>query len=536
MLNVIIKNGYIVDGSGQKGYTADIGVIDDRIIISPKLNLNSNRIINAEGFVVSPGFIDIHSHTDHLVYANQTCESKVTQGVTLEVSGNCGESAAPRGGYHCDEAMCDWGPDHGVIPDWQSMGEFLDKLELLPKTINFATYTGHGTLRGVVIGYDDRSPSTAELASMCTLLEESLQAGSFGLSTGLIYPPGCYANTVEIIALCKICKKYNGIYASHLRNEAFDLLNSVDEAISIGKSSGVSVQLSHHKACGNRARGLVNQSLIMIDKARHDGVDVWADQYPYNATCTSLSSLLPSWIHDGGVESMLSRLKDDYTRRQLKEYLKKESEPDGRIGDTGGWESILINHIFTPELSKYEGMNITEISKMYNKEPEDVMIDLLIKDNANTGIIHFTIDDNDIKTVMKHDSVLIGSDATARTKSGVLSSGKPHPRAFGTFPRILGKYVREEHLLSLEAAIAKMTGKTASRLKIVDRGFIRDGYFADLVIFDPDKINDKAGYLHPHQYSEGVEYVFVNGEIVYNNSQIANIAKTHPGRVIRRIN
>ncbi|MHB0997941.1 MAG: N-acyl-D-amino-acid deacylase family protein [Armatimonadota bacterium] len=534
MLDILIKNGFIVDGSGQSGYHAEIGIQGDRIAEIGELNSPAKRILDAEGLVISPGFIDIHSHTDHLVYVNQTCESKVTQGVTTEVSGNCGESAAPRGGLHCCEDLCDWGPDHGVVPTWSTMGEYLAKLDNLPKTINSATFVGHGTIRGIAMGYEDRKPTPDELAEMKRLVSESLEDGAFGISSGLVYPPGCYAETDELIELCRVAAEYNGIYSTHIRNENIYMIDAVDEAIRIGRESGASVQISHHKACGNRSKGKVKESLAMIDAARAEGLDIWADQYPYLASCTGLSSILPKWTHDGGTQALIQRLTDSDIRGKIKDELIASANPGEMIADTGGWESIVVNAVYTHNNRFFEGKSIAEIAVMMNKHPVDVVIDLLISEGGNVGIIHFMIDEDDVRTVMKHPNVLIGSDATTRSLTGRLSTGKPHPRAYGTFPMILRRYVREEKLLSLEEAVAKMTGRVAHRMGFIKRGFIKEGFFADITIFNPDTISDASTYENPGSYANGISYVLVNGQIVIDEGSLLNIKQCSPGRVIRR--
>ncbi|MHB1458790.1 MAG: N-acyl-D-amino-acid deacylase family protein [Armatimonadota bacterium] len=534
MLDILIKNGFIVDGSGLPGYVGDIGILGEQICIGNDLPCTAKRVLNADGLAVSPGFIDIHSHTDHLVFANPTCESKVTQGVTTEVSGNCGESAAPRGGLHCDESMCDWGPDHGVVPDWKSMGEFFDKLGSLPMSINFATYVGHGTIRGVVMGYDDRDPTTDEMASMRSLVRDAMDAGAFGLSSGLVYPPGCFSKTDELVALCKVVAEYNGIYSTHIRNEAAHLIDAVDEAIRIGAESGVSVQLAHHKACGMMAKGSVERTLEMIDDARRNGIDVWADQYPYSATCTGLSSILPHWAHDGGNDALMARLSDAGTSCKIRDYLITEATGSGRIADTGGWDSIVVNQIYGERNSIYEGFCIREIADTMHIHPADTVLKLLLEEKSNVGIIHFMIDEEDIRQVMRHPNILIGSDSTARSTTGVLSNGKPHPRAFGTFPRVLGKYSRNEQLLPLEESVSKMTGRTAERLGLRKRGFIRDGYFADLVIFNPSTIIDRADYSNPHRYADGIIHVMVNGNTVCEDGIVCEIRKSSTGKILRR--
>jgi N-acyl-D-amino-acid deacylase len=524
LFNLIIKNGTIVDGSGGAWYFGDVGIVGDRIAALGELGSAGERIIDADGLVVSPGFIDIHAHTDALALVNPSFESKVTQGVTTEVSGNCGASDAPRGGMREDA-----GDDEGILAgcgirtDWRTCSEFFTRLETVPMAINFATLIGHGSIRAVAMGYDSRKPSPDELDNMRRLTARAMEEGAFGLSSGLIYPPGCYADTDELVELAKVAAGYGGIYASHIRSEGDELLSAVEEAIRIGRDSGAQVQLSHHKATGRRNWGKVRESLALIDEARASGGRVLADQYPYTATSTGLGVLLPDWAHDGGQAALLARLRDSAQRERLRSALI-ESNVDG-------WDVTVIGFVSKERNLRFEGLNLLQIAEMTEKAPADVVLDLLLDEDGSVGIMRFVIDESDVSTVMRHPAIVVGSDATARSGIGPLSKGKPHPRSYGTFPRVLGKYVREDGVLSLEDAVAKMTGRSASILSLPDRGLLRLGWLADITIFDPDEIADTATYAIPHSPARGVKYVIVNGQVVVD---AACLTETRPGRVLKR--
>ena len=533
MYDIVIRNGLVVDGTGRPGFRADVGIISDRIATVGELDAPARRVLDVEGCAVSPGFIDVHSHTDELVMANPTCESKVTQGVTTEVSGNCGDSAAPRGGRQNLEESASWLADYGIELDWSTMSEFLHKLDRLPKSINFVTLVGHGIVRSAAMGYEDRKPTDRELGEMRRLVDQSMEAGAFGLSTGLIYPPSCYAQTEELIELCKVVARYKGIYATHMRNEGQGLLQAVDEAVRIGRQAGVGVQISHHKACGRKSWGKVKDSLAKIDEARSQGMDIWADQYPYVATATGLGTVLPKWAHDGGTSALLARLSDSEDRRKLREQLMTDSNC-GWIGDFGGWDSIVVTSVRQEKNRQCEGMSITQIARAAEKHPVDVVMDLVLEERGSVGMMHFVINEEDVATVMRHPAVIIGSDATARSTTGQLSKGKTHPRSYGTFARVFGKYVREDGILTLEEAVAKMTGRTAKRLSLVDRGVLAEGYFADITVFDPDSIADKATFAEPHRTASGIRYVLVNGGIVIDEGHLVEPGSCGPGRVLRR--
>lgn len=532
MFDLVIKNGLIVDGTGKPGFRADVGIMGDRIAQIGELDASGERILDAEDCVVAPGFIDMHSHTDASVIKNRTCESKLTQGVTTEVSGNCGYSSAPFGGKQNDaEEETEWLKEQGIADHWRTMGEFLDALDKVPMSINFVTFAGHATIRAFAMGYDDREPTDEELAEMRRLAAESVRDGAYGVSSGLIYPPACFAKTEELIELCQATAQYGSIYATHMRSEAEHLLEGVAEALRIGREGGVGVQISHHKACGAKNWGMVNQSLAMIDAARAEGVDVWADQYPYVATATTLGIMVPQWVHDGGRDAMLARLRDPDQRGKIREVMLREMTA-GYLADSGGWPTVVVSSVKNEKNFFCEGLNIEEIAAKIGKHPVDTCLDLLLEEEGSVGMMHFVIGEDDVKTVMRHPAVVIGSDATAR--GGSSGHGKPHPRAYGTFPRVLGKYVREEKVLSLEEGVAKMSGRSAGRLGLSKRGFIAEGYFADITVFNPDEIADVATFTDSQRHAKGIPYVLVNGRIALENGHVTELTGAGSGRVLRR--
>jgi len=458
----------------------------------------------------------MHSHTDSGLLANPDAESKITQGVTLELCGNCGFSSAPCLDEVSRAELENWRRKSGIEEDWGTMGEFLSAFEKRPIALNFATLVGHCNIRSSVIGLADRQATPDEIAQMRQLASDSMKEGAFGLSTGLIYAPGCFADTQEIIEITRGIAPYGGFYASHMRDERDRLEEAVEETLSIGREAGVPVQISHHKACGQRNWGKVKNTLEMIRLAREEGMDVTADQYPYAATSTSLSIFLPNWAHDGGDKAMLERIRD--MRPTLLEHVNQHAVD--AVGSKGDWGSVLISSVRT-EANRYcEGMNLEEIAARRNTSPADTVLDLLAEESGSVGMVQFAMCEEDIELVMANDHVMAGSDASARTTSGDHPTGKPHPRAFGTMTRILGRYVRERKVNTLEKAISKMTGNAARKLGLTDRGTIRVGSWADIVVFDPDTVKDQATYKDPWQNSTGIEYVFVNGRLAVEQGQL----------------
>jgi len=526
--DLIIRNGTVFDGTGRPGFPADVGVKGDRIeAVGNLTGAVAAREIDAADLYVAPGFIDIHTHSDWAMFGNPRMESKIRQGVTTEVAGNCGTSLAPLMGVARESAVRTLSRI-GREPDWTTLAEYFARIEANGIAQNYATFIGHGTLRQAVMGFEMRPPTLVELDQMKRLLVEGMEQGALGLATGLIYPPGCYANTEEIIELAKVVASYDGIYATHMRNEADRLLESVAEAIRVGEEAGVSVQISHHKAVGRRNWGKVNDSLELIERARSRGVRVDCDQYPYVASSTNLGVVLPRWVFEGGNEKLLARLADPEVRRRIAEEAGGEYENAENLSRGAGWDGILIAD--SPQAPHYEGQTIAQVAEAEGKDPLTVVFDLLLLNRGYVGAIFFGMCEEDVRTVMRYPHTVIGSDSSARAPYGIMGFGKPHPRTYGTFPRVLGRYVREEKVLTWEEAIAKMTSKTARKLRLRGRGEVRPGYFADLVVFNPNTVIDQATFTDPHRYPVGIEYVVVNGTLVIDRGEHTGVL---PGRVLR---
>lgn len=527
MFDYIIRNALVIDGSGQPAYEADVAIAASKIAEIGKIEGAAERVIDGRGLVVAPGFIDMHSHTDSGLFTNPNAESKITQGVTLELVGNCGFSSAPCLDEPGRAELDSWRRKYGIEDDWGTMGEWLDAFQKRPIALNLATLVGHCNIRASVVGLADREASPDEINRMRQLASDSMKEGAFGISTGLIYAPGCFADTNEVIEITKGVAAHGGFYATHMRDERDELEQAVEETLAIGRGAGVPVQISHHKACGGRNWGKVKATLEMIREARAEGMDVTADQYPYAATSTSLSVFLPHWAHDGGDKAMLERIRD--LRPQLLEHLDTYAEHS--VGSHGDWNSVLISSVRTDANRYCEGMNLQELAERRGKTPAETVLDLLAEENASVGMVQFAMCEEDIELVMASDNVMAGSDASARTISGEHPTGKPHPRAFGTFTRILGHYVRDRKVVPLEKAISKMTLSGARKLGLTDRGSIRTGNWADVVVFNPDTVKDNATYKDPYQNSTGIEYVFVNGRLAVEHGELTGEL---PGKVLRK--
>ena len=519
MTDLVLTGGEVVDGTGAPRRRADVAVRDGRIAaIGTDLSRADARMIDARGRVVAPGFIDIHSHSDESVLINSALESTVHQGVTCVVAGNCGGSSAPVMGLAAEELDREI-RRYDLERTWTSFGEYASAIERSGSAINFCSFVGHGTLRTSVMGADDRAPTGGELAAMKAVLAAALADGAIGLSTGLIYPPSAYGTTDEISALATVVRAADGLYASHIRNEGDDLMAAVEENLEIGRRSGVRVQLSHHKASQRRNWGKVKESTALIERAQRDGVDVIADQYPYTASSTGLAVTIPKWAHSGGSVAMCERLKDPAVRQRIRgEYTETERN----------WAHIVIAR--ARHHPDWSGKTVAALADAAKKDPLEWACDALVEHDGAIDIIHHSMDEADVRYVMAKSWVCAGSDSRANAPYGPLSFGKPHPRSYGTFPRILGHYAREEHVLSLEDAVRKMTSLTASRLKLRDRGTVREGAWADLVVFDPARIIDLATYDDPHRYPAGIDHVIVNGEVVTHGDETL---AARPGRFLR---
>jgi N-acyl-D-amino-acid deacylase len=528
MYDLLFRHAKIVDGTGNPWFWGDVGLEGDRITgLGDLSTASAHRTIDLEGLTLSPGFIDLHSHSDLTLPGFPRAESTLQQGITTQVVGNCGLSPFPVEPERLDllkSYASLAGPK--VSWDWKGAAGYAAFLESLPLAGNVALQVGHGALRIAAMGYEKRAPTDAELATMEKLVAEAMEEGVFGLSSGLIYVPGSYSQIEELIALAKVAARYGGFYSSHIRGEGDTLLDAVNEAITIGREAGLPVQLSHHKASGKANWGLVETSLGMIDQARAAGQDVLADQYPYTAGSTTLTALLPQWALEGGLDAMRQRLKDPDTRRRIYEAIAN-AEPDTGARQFGP-ETIMICRVPEGPNKVYEGMMLTEIGEQRGEDAIEAALSLLASETARIQMIVFTMSEEDVRRVMRHPAVAVGTDGSSTNPQG---GGKPHPRSYSTFPRVLGHYVREEKVLSLEEAIRKMTSLSAQRLRRYDLGLIRPGFAADLVIFNPDEINDHSTYQEPHQYPTGINYVVVNGQIVLEQGQDTG-AKA--GRVLRR--
>ena len=528
LFDLVVKNGIVVDGTGNPWFEAEVGIKDGRISDIGELSSSeSKRVLDTKGLVVAPGFIDMHAHSDFSLLINPLAESKVRQGVTTEVIGNCGSSAAPLNDFLKEEIKETYPvlEEAKLKLDWSSMDEYLKRLERNGIALNVAPLVGNGNIRALVMEYDSRRSSGSELEKMEEVLAETMEEGAVGLSSGLIYPPSCYADTKELIELCKIVAKYGGIYTSHIRGEGETLIDSVKEAIEIGKKAGVPVEISHHKASSKSNWGKVKQTLKTIDEARSIGVDVTCDVYPYLAGSTGLDALLPAHAWEGGIEKLVEKLKNRKIRKRLRREMKG-GQSNLSIAD--GWDTIMI--AYCKGNREYEGKTIAEIAEQKKIDPFDFVFDLLIEEKASVAIVLFTMCERDMRAVLRHSVSMIGSDSSAAAPYGVLGKGKPHPRTYGTFPRVLGEYVRRKKLLTLENAIRKMTSFPAQKLRLKNRGLLRKGMWADITVFNPEKIIDKATYASPHQYPAGIKYVIVNGKIVIANGKHT---RELPGKALR---
>lgn len=493
-------------------------------------------IIDATGLVVAPGFVDPHSHFDHRLLVYHEMASTLLQGVTTIVTGQCGYSAAPVNPDECArvEELLNKSMPPGVDYrlTWTTFSEYLERVETLNLGANIAFMVGHGTIREAVVGEDDRPPTEGELDEMKRCVEEAMRSGVCGLSSGLIYPPGIYAATGEIVALAEVAARLGGIYSSHIRGEGNTLLEAVAEAIEIGERAGLPVQISHLKASGKPNWGKTAEALRMMEEAQARGVDVACDQYPYLAGCTGLSVLLPPWVHDGGNNALLERLKDHACRCRIRRDMESGLPGWENFAGILGWENIMVTHVRLDRNKPCEGRTMAEITRMRGAPDEyTALFDLLLEEEVSPQMVGFSMREEDMRQVMAHPLQMVGSDSASHSFSGPFAEGKPHPRSFGTYPRILGRYVREHGVLGLEEAVRKMTSLPAVRHGFSDRGFIRPGMAADLTVFDPTTVIDHATYQEPHQKPDGIRYVIVNGEVA---AEAGELTGRRAGQVLRK--
>ena len=531
-LDLLITNGLILDGTGNPAIDADIGVIGGEIAVMARdlSNTHAKRIIDAEGMVVSPGFIDTHSHDDAYLLINPQCEDKVRQGVTTNVIGNCGFSLAPSSDKYSDDlrkASAIMGASH--LPDdfWNlsTFEEFLATLEKARPGINVVPLVGHGTVRIAVLGFEDRTPTKSELDEMKRLTADAMKAGAFGLSSGLIYVPGNYAGTEEIIELAKVAGQYQGIYTTHMRSEGDWEMEAIGETFRIASEASIAAHISHHKIAGKTNWGKSTDTLKLFAEARANGLIVTCDQYPYQAGSTILAAALPPHIQAQGPGVFAEKLKHSEVRQAIIDEIEGDSDTHWENLIAGaGFENIIIS--VSPRHAAYIGKSIARIAEMEAKDPYDVFFDLLIEEQMEVTMVIFMMDEDDVIRIMKDPSTMIGTDGIPG-----FGSGKVHPRMIGTFPRILGRYVREQGVIGLEEAIRKMTSLPAQTFGLYRKGILREGLDADIVIFDPATIIDKSTFDDPMQPPEGIRWVIVNGELAVENGKILGATS---GQVLRR--
>ncbi|MBI5301427.1 MAG: D-aminoacylase [Chloroflexi bacterium] len=529
-LDLVLRGGTIIDGTGAPMRRADIGIAGNTIVaIGDLAHASAARVLDVTGRYVTPGFIDMHAHTDETIFLNPRMESKIHQGVTTEVTGNCGESAAPLLGSARDEMIRSLEQYDNIQLDWETLDEYLQRVEQTGIATNYVTLVGQGTLRASVMGYAMRAPTDDEMKAMQNLLARSIEQGAWGMSTGLIYPPSSYATLDELVALARVAAEHGAIYTSHIRNEGDRLLEAVDEALTIGERAGIPVQLSHHKAAGKRNWGKVNESLARIAHARERGVVACADQYPYIASSTGLSTVIPDWAHEGGAEKMVVRLREATTRARIADEVRVARPGWENPAVDSGWHNIII--VGARSDRALQGKSVWQIAEMWSKDPVETACDLLIANQGTVQVVIFSMNEDDVRTVMKTPWVFIGSDSTARAPQGPLSEVQCHPRTYGTFPRVLAQYVRQAKVLTWEQAIAKMTNAPAQMLGLDRRGQLCEGFFADVVVFDPATIVDTASFTEPHQFPLGMDYVFVNGTLTIDHGTHTD---ARAGQVLRK--
>ncbi len=526
--DLVIRNGKLVDGTGNPWYHGDLAIKGDRIAALGRVAGKGKREIDAKGLVVAPGFIDIHSHSDFTILEDGNAQSKIRQGVTTEVLGESGSAGPYQGKYTPPKFMV-----RGKETRWQTLGGYFDAVEKAGVSTNVASFVGLGNVWRSVMGTSHRRPTKDEFEQMKALVEEAMKNGAKGLSCCLAQTPDMLATTDDLVELCKVVARYRGIFVVHIRNEGSDVFAAIREAIAVGRRAGVAVEILHIKIADQVNWGRMNEVVKLIDDARKQGVNVGADVYPYTRGNNNLSSIIPPWAHEGGTAKLLARLKDSKERVKLKKDIR-EGIPGWYNHYTavgGDWSRMLIS-----ANNSYKGLTMDRVlaARTKNKQPPpdylDELFDILIEQNGSVSTVYDHHTEKDMNLAMVQPWCSIGSDGTAHATAGPLRRGHPHPRSFGTFPRVLGVYVRQKKLLRLEDAMRKMTSQNAVKIGVYDRGLLRPGNYADITLFDPERVIDRATYAEPFRYSEGIEYVIVNGQVVLERGQHTG---ARPGRALR---
>ena len=525
--DVVIRNGMIYDGTGEKPYSGDVAINNDKIVkVSKSINGKGKKEINASGLAVSPGFINMLSWATTSLIKDGRSLSDIKQGVTLEVFGE-GWSMGPLNEKMKEQQQTE---AEGFEIDWNSLGQYLESLERRGVSTNVASFLGATTLRIHEIGFADRKPTDQEMNNMRELVRVAMEEGAMGIGSSLIYAPAFYSSTEELIEICKVASEYGGMYISHMRSESNQFLEALDELIQISEKANIPAEVYHLKAGGIPNHYKMDLAIEKINNARDRGLNITTDMYNYVAGATGLDAHMPPWVQEGGYDKWVERLKDPSIRVRVKEEMIKDTDDWENLGFLAGPDGVLFSDFKNPELRKYVGMTLKEVSEKLNKHYADVAIDFVIEDGSRVGVVYFLMSEDNVKKQIQLPYMSFGSDAGSIAPEGDFLNSNPHPRAYGNFARLLGKYVREEKVISLENAIYKLSGLSATKLKLKERGFLKENYFADIVIFDPNTISDHATFSEPHQLATGMHHVFVNGVQVLESGEHTGMT---PGRVVR---
>jgi dihydroorotase/N-acyl-D-amino-acid deacylase len=530
--DVLITGGRLVDGTGAPWVRADLALAGDRIVaIGDLAGRASRQTVDATGLVVAPGFIDMLGQSEFNVLVDGRAASKITQGITTEITGE-GSAIAPVNERMIAEGRPAW-QHFGLVQDFTTLAGYFGRIETRSKpAINIGSFVGVGGVRDYVIGRENRPATPGDMEQMKALVAEAMQQGALGLSSSLQYVPDRFATTDEIVELAKVARRYGGVYLTHQRSESGQIFASMDEAFQVAERAKIPTEIWHLKTAYKANWGRMPEVLARIEAARARGLDITANQYPYTRASNDLASCLPLWVREGNTGQMLGRLKDPALRERIKREMDDPNSPgwENQWFGSGGGDGVMVSSVLNADLRKWEGMTLTAIGRAMNKDPRDALVDLVVADKGQTACIISIMTEEDVRTALRHPLVSIDTDSGAKAEDGPLSESKSHPRAWGTFPRILGKYVREEKLITLEEAIRKMTSLAAARVGLHDRGLLRPGMAADVTVFDPAAIRDVATFENPNHYSVGVRWVFVNGRAVIANSAIT---AERPGRPLR---
>ena len=528
--DILLRNGRVVDGTGAPWFVGDVAVRGGRIVAVGKLDASrARRVIDVSGLVIAPGFIDLLGQSEYFVLVDPRAASKITQGITTEVTGE-GDSIAP-----LDDRLIAENEDtykkYGISPTWRTLDGYFQELERRGTAINLGTFVGSGSVRAMVVGRDKRAATPAELAKMESIVDQAMREGALGVSSSLQYIPNIYSSTEELIALAKVAARYGGAYFTHQRSESSRIDASLDEVFAIAQGAGIRAQIWHLKTAYQPNFGRMAEVLKKIEDARARGIDVAANMYPYTRGSNGLDANLPPWVREGGRDKLLERLADHSTRERVKEDMARATADwENQYMGAGGAEGVMVAEVLDSKLKPYEGKTIAEIAKSENKDPRDVLIDIVIADRANAGCIMAIMDEKDVRTALAHPLTSFGTDSPAKATDGPLSHETSHPRGWGSAARILGYYVREQKVLRLEEAIRKMTSFAAEAAGLKDRGLVKPGFAADLVVFDPETVDGVATFEKPNQYSRGFRFVAVNGVFVVDEGKLTG--KT-PGKALR---